>query len=98
MVIFCLLPVLLLLVQMQGIKLDLPFLSLQVQDGARVTDGFQTADTVGTLVWAKNPDAGGIWWPAEALDPFFMPFTHELPPAAALSKFINAANIAEHPC
>ena len=53
----------------------------------RLTGGYQTSDTVGLIVWAKNPDAEGVWWPAEALDPFFMPFTHELPPAAVMSKY-----------
>ena len=38
------------------------------------------ADACGTLVWAQTE--GGVWWPAETLDPFHLPPGRALPPAA----------------
>lgn len=60
--------------------------SAQVQHGVRIKGSIQTSDTVGTLVWARSPNSNNAWWPAEVLDPFFMPFSHTLPPASLMGK------------
>ena len=54
---------------------------MQVQQVARVPGGLQDSATVGPLVWAQLPGSQ-VWWPAEVLDPFFMPLTRMLPPGA----------------
>ena len=41
-------------------------------------------DTLGRLVWARNP--AGVWWPGEALDPYHMPPTRTVPPLAAAGR------------
>jgi len=45
--------------------------------------GAAAPDAVGEVVWARRPGAGGGgWWPAEALDPWRLPFSRSLPPGA----------------
>ena len=66
-----------------------PHVLNQVQAGVRIDGGMQNADTVGTIVWAKSPLSKGAWWPAEVLDPFFMPFSHTLPPASVLGDNLS---------
>ena len=60
--------------------------SCQVQGNARIEGGIQDADTVGTIVWAKSPSCNGVWWPAEVVDPFYMPFSHMLPSASIMGE------------
>ena len=64
-----------------------------MQAGVRIDGGMQNADTVGTIVWAKSSLAKGAWWPAEVLDPFFMPFSHTLPPASVLGEQLRLRKI-----
>lgn len=50
---------------------------VQTRGVARPGLAGRNADTVGQLVWAKFP--GGLWWPAEVLDPFHLPLGRSLP-------------------
>ena len=45
--------------------------------------GVAAPDAVGDVVWARRPGPGGGWWPAEALDPWRLPFSRSLPPGVA---------------